>query len=334
MNLVKEWIKKFVKRQYDWSIGIYLGESLFNFASPENINNPVLTAKDVTDVPAEFVADPFMVNENGIWYMFFEVMNLRDRQGDIGLATSNDGFNWTYQKIVLDEPFHLSYPYVFKWQNEYYMIPESGQTNSIRLYKAVDFPTQWSLVKTLINGRDYVDSSIFHFKGNWWLFTASSDNSILHLYYANELIGTWLEHPQSPVIKGNLNIARPGGKVIVFDDKKIIRYTQDNKYVYGNRVRAFEITKLTEVDYEEKEVKENPILKASGQGWNKTGMHHIDPHQIESNQWLACVDGYPGKISVFGLKINSDLGVLIIGFLTSFYDELVRGCNLLNLIRH
>jgi hypothetical protein len=324
MNLVKESVKKVVKRQYNWSIGIYLGESLFNFASPENISNPVLTAKDVTDVPAEFVADPFMVYENGIWFMFFEVMNLHDFQGDIGLATSNDGFNWTYQKIVLDEDFHLSYPYVFKWQNEYYMIPESGQINSIRLYKAVDFPTQWSLVKALISGKDYVDSSIFYFKGKWWLFTASTDSTVLHLYYTNELTGIWSEHPQSPIIKRNLNIARPGGRVIVCDEQKIIRYTQDNKYVYGNQVRAFEITKLTEIDYEEKEVKENPILKASGLGWNKTGMHHIDPHPIKSHKWIACVDGYPGKISVYGLEIHSDLGVLLIGFFTFFYDMIDR----------
>jgi hypothetical protein len=321
---MKELVKRFVKRQYDWSIGIYLGKSLFNFASPRNISNPVLTAKDVTDVVAEFVADPFMVNENGTWYMFFEVMNVCDRQGDIGLATSNDGFNWTYQQIVLDEPFHLSYPYVFKWQNEYYMIPESGQTNSIRLYKAINFPTQWSLEKILINGRDYVDSSIFYFNGNWWLFTASTDSSVLHLYYANEPIGPWIEHPKSPAIEGNLSIVRPGGRVVVFDDKQAIRYTQDNKYVYGNQVRAFEITELTKIDYKEREVKENPILKPSGLGWNKTGMHHIDPHQIEPDKWIACVDGYPGKISVFGLEINSDLGVVVIGILTNFFDWLVR----------
>lgn len=83
-----------------WSIGIYVGENSYEFSSPENIDNPVLTANDVTDVSAEFVADPFMVYEGGEWFMFFEVMNANNQQGDIGLATSSDGFNWTYKQII------------------------------------------------------------------------------------------------------------------------------------------------------------------------------------------------------------------------------------------
>lgn len=296
---VINFIKKFVRRRCEWSIGIYTGKSLFNFSS-ENISNPVLTAKNVTDVQAHFVADPFMVQDNGIWYMFFEVLNARDKQGDIGLAISHDAVNWTYKQIVLDEPFHLSYPYVFKWENEFYIIPESHQDDSIRLYKAVDFPTQWTFVKVLLAGSDYVDSSIFHFNSKWWLFTTSIKSNILRLYYANELMGTWIEHPKSPVIEENTHIARPGGRVVVFDSR-IIRYTQDTEPTYGNQVRAFEITQLTTTNYEEKEVNENPILKATGSSWNATGMHNLDPHQINKDNWIACVDGC--RISlVFGLK--------------------------------
>jgi len=58
--------RRFVRRRsYGWSIGIYIGESIFNFVSPENISNPVLNAQDVTDVQANEVAD-LMVRENDI----------------------------------------------------------------------------------------------------------------------------------------------------------------------------------------------------------------------------------------------------------------------------
>lgn len=286
----------FVAMGGKWSIGIYIGESPVNFAPPETISNPVLTNMDVKDVPADFVADPFMVKEISTWYMFFEVMNTRTNQGDIGLAISNDGLNWHYKQIVLDEPFHLSYPYVFKWKNEYYMIPESNKVYSIRLYKAVDFPTRWSFVATLLDGSRYRDSSIFYFNDKWWLFSATA-NDTLRLYYANELMSPWLEHPSSPVIAGDANIARPGGRVVLFNDR-IIRYTQDDDPIYGNQVRAFEITELTTVSYKEKEVAESPIVKASGTGWNAEGMHHIDPHQIDENRWIACVDGYRKSLTL------------------------------------
>ena len=110
---------------------------------------PVLTGADVTDRSADFVADPFMFHENNTWYMFFEVGNYTTGYSEIGLATSNDGFSWTYQQIVLSEhggsnPFDLAYPYVFKWDGTYYLIPETYSQNEVRLYEATNFPYSWT----------------------------------------------------------------------------------------------------------------------------------------------------------------------------------------------
>ena len=39
--------------------------------------------------------------------------------GDIGAAvSSDDGITWQHLGIVLDEPWHLSYPFVFSWQDQ------------------------------------------------------------------------------------------------------------------------------------------------------------------------------------------------------------------------
>ncbi|MCF2147316.1 hypothetical protein IQ276_012995 [Desmonostoc muscorum LEGE 12446] len=302
---IKNIAKIFITRRSEWSIGIYTGESPFDFVCPDTIINPVLTAKDITDVPAHFVADPFMVSEGGMWYMFFEVLNGLQNKGVIGLATSNDAYKWNYQQIVLDEPFHLSYPYVFKYQNDYYLIPETSEASSIRLYKAVNFPTKWSYVKTLLAQSDFVDPSIFQHNNLWWLLTATSEaRNTLRLYYSQDLMDGWIEHPKSPVIQGNKNIARPAGRVIVFDGK-IVRYTQDCERIYGHQVRAFEITELTEINYQEKEVKTNSVIKASGVGWNQIGMHHIDAHQIDQDKWIACVDGKRYRL-VFDPRFNNN----------------------------
>lgn len=282
----------FIGKSTVWSIGIYSGDSPFHF-SGDGIKNPVLTAIDVHDVPAKFVADPFIIRKNLKWYMFFEVLNTASGQGDIGLAVSDNGFNWRYQKIVLDESFHLSYPYVFKANDEYYMVPETKRADSIRLYRAQEFPSKWVLVGNIIQGK-FVDPSIFRHQNKWWLFSASSnrkEGNSLHLFYADKLTGLWTEHPKSPLIKFNDDITRPAGRVTFFDGK-IIRYTQDVYPIYGTKVRAFEITLLTVENYEEKEVKYNPILTGSWRGWNSIGMHHIDPHLIGgTKKWIAAVDG-------------------------------------------
>jgi hypothetical protein len=284
----------FVYRKNRWSIGIYTGDSPLELAPSRQVKNPVLTAADVTDIPADIVADPFMVNENDTWYMFFEVLNKDTQKGDIGYATSTDGFQWIYGQIILHEPFHLSYPYVFRWQGEYYLIPESCAAGSIRLYKALHFPTEWSFIETMLEG-EYFDASPFYYDNRWWLFAGTSslpgNFDTLKLYFADNLTGPWSEHPESPIAKGNPHIARPGGRVIVLDDR-IIRFAQDDYPYYGNQIRAFEITGLSVTGYEEREINKSIGLKKSGRGWNAAGMHHVDAHHIDGNGWIASVDGF------------------------------------------
>jgi hypothetical protein len=288
-RVLQKSLRKIIRRSQNWSIGIYVGDCPLTLRPPLNITNPVLTADDVTDIPAEFVADPFMVNHKNKWYMFFEVFNLQDQLGDIALATSDDGFSWTYEKVVLDENFHLSYPYVFRRNNEYYMIPETYQDNSIRLYKSISFPHTWSLEKKLLEGYPYVDTCVFNFKNLWWLFTSTTACDTLRLFYSHDLYGPWVEHPKSPIIENDSSCARPGGRVTFFNGL-LLRYTQDDKDSYGARVHAFVITELTTESYHE-EIAERSVLCGSGTGWNKSGMHHVDPHRLQQDHWLASVDG-------------------------------------------
>ena len=132
----------FVTQREQWTIGIYRSNSPFHFNELQRWMNPLFKAEDVTDVSAKFVADPFLVKEGETWNLFFEVYDNDTKQGDLAVATSKNTWTWNYEKVIIDEPFHLSYPYVFKSQGEYYLIPESYEDNSIRLYKADKFPTK------------------------------------------------------------------------------------------------------------------------------------------------------------------------------------------------
>ena len=270
-----------------WSIGIYEGSSPFNLSSPADVSNPVLTGKNCGD--AVFVADPFMIRKNGKFFMFFERVSRANNQGDIAYAKSADGREWKYKKVVIDEKFHLSYPNVFEWQGAYYMILESHQDLSVRLYKAESFPGNWKYVKNLLSGYSFVDPSIFRYNNKWWMFVTTPASNILNLYYSNNLQGEWKTHPMNPVIKFNNHIARPGGRVIIYNGKPY-RFAQDDAPYYGIQIFAFKITELTEKTYAEKIVSENPLLTKTGKGWNSTGMHHIDLHKV-GNKWIAAVDG-------------------------------------------
>ncbi|UCD73848.1 MAG: hypothetical protein JSV91_08610 [Phycisphaerales bacterium] len=288
----------FVGNSRAWSIGVYAGPSPLEVVPAEGITNPVLTAADVTDADAVFVADPFLVRAGDDWCMFFEVLKKDTGKGAIGLATSSDGLCWTYQQIVLEEPFHLSYPCVFEYAGDWYMVPESHEAGEVRLYRASEFPTRWEYEATLLD-EPYVDSTVFQHAGSWWMFT-SLGAEMLKLYWAEEPAGPWTEHPQSPLILADPHITRAGGRVLAVEGK-LYRLAQDTVPTYGNQVRAFEITELTRTTYAEREAPNNPVIGQTGSGWNGLGMHQLDALPRDDGGWIAAVDGYGDKL-VYGWR--------------------------------
>jgi hypothetical protein len=274
-----------------WSIGLYAGASPLELQPAKGISNPVITASTVSDVNAEFVADPFMLRIQSLWYMFFEVLNAANKRGEIGYAVSSDGLHWRYQHIVLREPFHLSYPYVFQWNEGIYMIPETLKANAIRIYRANSYPERWEFLADVIPGA-HADPSIFCFQNRWWLFASPVPHhqDTLLLYSAETPMGPWKAHPCNPIIAGNKQIARPGGRVLPWENG-LIRFTQDCYPTYGRQVRAFQIEELTLAVYREREVAQSPVLVPGEFAWNAAGMHHVDAHDLKSEGWLACVDG-------------------------------------------
>jgi hypothetical protein len=271
-----------------WTLGIYTGTSPLQLRPVPNVANPELTASDVTDMKVDAVAHPFLVIKDQRYYMFFTAKDLKSDTGGIGLAESSDGMKWRFRRTVIREPFVQSHPFVFEWQNEYYLIPEVHTETSVRLYKATAFPDEWKYVGNLLEGDHFISPTLARYKGLWWLFTSPSGNDTLRLFYASDFKGPWKEHPLSPIVKKDLRTARPAGRPFVIDGS-LYRLGQDCYPTYGRAVRAFQITEISPTTYAEKMV-ERPVVEASGKGWNSDGMHHVDAQRTGTGQWIAVVD--------------------------------------------
>ncbi|HWT05910.1 MAG TPA: hypothetical protein VN224_09165, partial [Xanthomonadales bacterium] len=245
----------------NWSIGTFGGESVLDLTSTGS-GNPVLTRDDVTDAPASFVADPFMIGVDGAWHMYFEVMRA-DRgergRGAVGHATSADGRAWRYDRIVLDEPFHLSYPLVLRNGDALWMVPESHEAGAVRLYRAESPGGTWSHAATLLHG-ELADPTVFEHDGRWWMFAAAPARRAvhLHLFSARAIAGPWREHPHSPVVRDDAATARPAGRVVVHDGM-LLRFAQDCSQRYGASVSAYEIVELSETRYRERALAPVPL---------------------------------------------------------------------------
>jgi hypothetical protein len=268
-----------------WTIGLYAGTSPFELQPAPGARNPVFAPADTAGA-MDIVAHPFMAIEGGRFHLFVTAKNSAAGTGEIGHAESADGINWTYRGVVLREPAVLSYPCVFKWRDTYFLVPESSD-NVIRLYRATRFPDEWQRAAELIKGEKLVSPTVVSHGGAWWLFVGAG-NATLRLFRADAVEGPWTEHPRSPIVANDANIARPAGRPLLVDGR-LYRLAQDCEPTYGNAVRAFEITVLNATDYAEKPV-EKPLVQASSTGWNAAAMHHVDAHRMNDGRWLAVVD--------------------------------------------
>jgi hypothetical protein len=252
----------------------------------------------VSDEDAAFVADPFLWKKDSLWYMFFEILNKKDMKGDIGYAYSKDLNNWEYGKVIIDCSYHLSYPYIFEWNDTIYMIPESAEAGFLSLYVAKKFPESWVLKDTLLYG-NFGDHAIIHYNNVWWLYAGAEPkkNSRLRLFYSEKLPGEWIEHPASPIVVNKSEEARPAGRIFIYENK-IIRLAQNCRKTYGKEVNAFVVEQITKDKYTEIEYTGNPIIQKGKNRWALHGMHQIDAWQINDSFCVAAVDGYNKKLTI------------------------------------
>lgn len=220
--------------------------------------------------PRRFQADPFLFVKDGELYLFYELQHWDD-PGCIAMIKTKDLKTWTESQIVLKEPFHLSFPYVFIDNGTIYMIPESQEDDSIRLYQANEDLTSFTYVRTLLKQERkdginfcYNDSHIYYKDGKYYLFTSYQKDWMYYqeLYMSDNLLnGTFVRHTQSPICVSN-EFGRNGGSLIEYEDN-LLRVTQDCHADYGDNSSLMKITKLDENDYEEELFLHNMFPKNS-----------------------------------------------------------------------
>ena len=201
-----------------------------------------------------FYADPFLIERNGSNYLFFEDYKFSSRKGVISCCEVDAEGNYNKPRTVLERNYHLSYPFLFSWQGELYMIPETRSNRTVEVYRAKDFPNAWVLEAVLMSDVAATDSTLLEYQDKWWLFTAgmfehASPHETLWLFFAESPMGPWTAHPKNPIIS-DPNCARPAG-CLFFDNGELIRPSQDCTRGYGYATNLHRVSVLSETDYQE-----------------------------------------------------------------------------------
>ncbi|CAL65561.1 glucosamine inositolphosphorylceramide transferase family protein [Christiangramia forsetii] len=271
-----------------WSIGFRAIDDPLQKITPSQNN---LISHDslnrITKFQTRFLADPFLIYENGIYYIFFE-HQLEQGPAKIGLLQSNDGLNYIYKGNVIDENFHLSFPQIFKYGKNYYILPESAAINQVILYKAVNFPFEWKVSDTLIKNVKLKDPAIL-LSDTLNLITGIDDNWNQQVFKADSLFGNWRRDKAFRSKKGNE--IRPGGSFFSVGKEWYLPF-QNNQEGYGTGVSLY---KLKKNKFEK--IISRQLYKSESIEWFGRGMHHLNVNNLNEEYYLV-YDGdeiKPGK---------------------------------------
>jgi hypothetical protein len=206
-----------------------------------------------------FWADPFVVEHAGEQYIFFEELIYARGVGHLACVRLQPDGSHTEPVKILEKPYHLSYPFVFKHQGQYYLIPETAGNHTIEVYRCEEFPHRWVFEKNLMEGVEAYDATLQEYEGRWWMFVSMrshqscSPNEALYLFHADDPLSTqWQAHPQNPVVSSAAR-ARPAGRMFV-EAEQLYRPSQNCAGVYGRGLNLNRITQLDQQCYREEVV--------------------------------------------------------------------------------
>lgn len=222
-----------------------------------------------------FLADPFLVSRYGRTCIFVEDFLYDTGKAHITVFELSEA-GASEVGIALEEPFHLSFPFLFEYDGELFMCPESVRAREIRIYRCTEFPLRWTLETVAMSDVVAADTMIFPYQGRWWLLTNLSESephvfsTELHVFVAPDpLSGRWMPHRRNPVLMAS-ECARNGG--LLADGDQIYRVGQRQGFgSYGASAQIMRIVTLDEFEYAEEPIcKLTPAFRRG-----ISGTHHI-----------------------------------------------------------
>jgi len=230
-----------------WNIGI-IESPITEFLNSEKDHKVNWFSKHTGD---RFLADPFGMFYQDELHIIYEDLKFDQGIGKTARFLFEKGA-FTQNEIVIDEAFHMSYPFLFEKDGQCYCIPETYQANQVRLYKAIDFPSKWRFEKNLIENYAGIDCTLIEYNDTWYMFSTDKNagpHFNLNIHYASDVFGPWKAHPKNPV-KTDIRSARSAGTIFEHDGE-LFRPSMDYSEKIEGRITINKVARLSTKDFKE-----------------------------------------------------------------------------------
>lgn len=234
-----------------WTIGYRVDGELPLLSRAFGEFQPLIPPKDRT------WSDPFAWKAHGRRFVFLREKIIQRSKAHISVLEVNGDGTAGVPVKVLETEDHISYPFLFEWRGDLFMLPGMPARRSIELYRAKKFPFVWEHFGTLMNGLGAANTTLCEVDGRWWMFTSlpqegALNGDELYLFHADSPLGPWKPHHRNPV-KSDVRSARPAGRLFEFEDE-LYRPAQDGSGFYGSAIVIQRVEALSPSEYREKEV--------------------------------------------------------------------------------
>lgn len=237
--------------------------------------------------PERAWSDPCLVEHQGRHYVFMHEWHEPTQQGRIVCMQLTEQGGYSLPIVVLERPYSVSYPFIFNYQGEYYLIPETLENQQVELYRCTEFPQKWVLDRVLMTNVHAVDTTLFEYMGRWWMMQGRSatrqgtPNSSLYLYYADSPLSKyWIPHPHNPIVT-EVDRARPAGRPFRWRG----RWYRPSQNCAGANGRGLNINEITALDTSH--YQEHCVVRCVPQGRHQLG----GIQTISFNPKLTVLDG-------------------------------------------
>lgn len=257
------------------SIKHFIAKSFFDFAYaiayrpvnfPSDSNIPKGGAVPFTLLKPTlncWYADPLIGMVGGKECLFMEVYDRKKKKGMIGVSEFQANGKLTGPKIILEEPFHLSFPVVFTYNNKIILMPECSASKTLRFYEISPDTFDVTLLKSFDVSKVLVDTVILINDNKKLVLLSCSEDAAnpkktsLAAFQINDLENGELEEltlPSEYTVSSYL--LRNGGPVVRSENKTIRILQESTETEYGHNLILREIDNMDSLEnYSERDLK-------------------------------------------------------------------------------
>lgn len=191
----------------------------------------------------------------------------------------------------------MSYPQIFEYDGEIYIVPETGSGRTLDMYRAVDFPDKWEKSVNLAKDIVFADTTLLNRGGKLYALACDMErtkNSELVLFGVNENMK--LCSTELGCVVNDPVTARAAGKMFEYGGK-LIRVSQDCSEEYGKCLNFLEVDSDFSSYYREKTVKTVDVKDL-----NIIGIKNpLRVHTYNSSENYEVIDVYSANKSLLNL---------------------------------